>query len=101
MFKQVSKRSMCDMSELRSENQKMMRYAGLLPGGWLQFHWTVDEYLCTLIATPSTLLLFVTKDCARCHPYVLREIIQLMKTKKAQVDPWRTIECLKIWPINP
>ena len=52
---------------------------------------------------PSTLLLFVTEDCARCHPYVLWEIIQLMKTKKAQVDPLayhRVLEDLANQPVD-
>lgn len=86
MFKGVTKRSLYDRAELRSLVQKMLRHPGLLPEGLPQFHYFIDEYLPTLKNDAVNLLLFVTEDCARCHPQVLKCIIKLMKNKKDVTD---------------
>lgn len=81
MFQGVTKRSLYDRAELRSLVQKMLRHPGILPEGLPQFHYFIDEYLPTLKNDAVNLLLFVTEDCARCHPEVLKCIVKLMKNK--------------------
>ena len=65
------------MSEVRSLFQKMLRYPGILPNGLPEFHYFVDEYLPTLKNNSANLLLYVTEDCARCHPEVLKRVVGL------------------------
>ena len=65
------------MSEVRSLFQKMLRYPVILPNGLPEFHYFVDEYLPTLKNNSANLLLYVTEDCARCHPEVLEQVVAL------------------------
>ena len=65
------------MSKVRSLFQKMLRYPGILPNGLPEFHYFVDEYLPTLKNTSANLLLYVTEDCAQCHPEVLKHVVAL------------------------
>ena len=65
------------MSEVRPLFQKMLRYPGILPNGLPEFHYFVDEYLSTLKNNSANLLLYVTEDCARCYPEVLKRVVAL------------------------
>ena len=103
--KQVSKRSPYDMSELRSVFQKMLREPNVLPNGIPEYHYFVDEYLFKLQNNIGRLLLYITEDCARCHPDVLERVIVLLDNAKQPVDhsaAYLSVACLdRLKPLQP
>lgn len=92
MYGQVSKRSMYDMEELRSICQKMFRNPRLLPNGWKEFLYYLDEYFKTMCNDPSKLMLFLVEDKARCPLKLLERVTDVLQVRdRAKIDDYRKV----------
>lgn len=80
------------MQELRSIVQKALRNPDLLPDGWPQLFYFIEEYLETLANDPSKLLLFLVEDHARCPHTVLEQIFEVLRArKKVKIEDYRRV----------
>ena len=102
MFSKVSQRSLYDMFELRSIVQKMIRNPAVLPGGWKQFFFFLEEYLDTMIRDTSKLMLFLVEDHGRCPATLLQDVIAVLKSPKSvsRLDYWRVSAAMARQPVD-
>lgn len=101
-FNQVSKRSMYAMPEMRSVIQKIHRNPHMLPDGWKQFFYFLDEYLDTMRNDNWIVRLFLVEDTARCPMKLLRAIKKVVEARKSadRLEYWKVAAAMARQPVD-